>query len=129
MTTTKIGARTVPVLPGATVAHFSSGQRGPKERGIYLFWTAIFSVGRAKRSGVSGRALAGLSAGERFRRIKKEMRSAASKEDRAAYSRMWRDLQRVVEVRPSKPAEVARWLSTHPEDATFLKRLEFIGPT
>lgn len=127
MTTTKIGARRVPVAPGATVAHFSSGRLGRKEAGVYLFWTAIFCVGRgSNRSGVFGRAKAGLAPGERFRRMEKEMRTASSKEDRAAYRRMWRKLQRVVEVRPSKPNEVARWLSSHEEDAQFLKRLEFI---
>ena len=121
----RIGNNRVPVVDGKTVAVFSAGRMGKEEAGVYHFWTAI-CIKKKQMPTVFGRALSKLDAGERFRRIGVEQKTASTASDRKAYSRMWQTLIGVVCVRPSTVKEVTKWLDGHEEDATHLKSLKFI---
>ena len=125
---TKVGRHQVPVrdMNYPTLWHFSSGEHGRKEAGIYAFWTAVLGTGK-KAKGLCGRALATEPAGERFDRIRREMRTARSKADRAAYARQWRVLiargRAIRYLRPSTAEEVRKWMKGHEKDARFAKPL------
>ena len=82
--TTRVGRYEVEVrrMNYPTLWHFSSGEHGRKEAGIYAFWTAVLA--RKARRKISGRALATLPPGDRFDRMRREMRGARAA-DRAAY--------------------------------------------
>lgn len=121
----QIGNKKVPVMDGGTMAVFSAGRAGPQEKGTYRFWTAVCIVGKKEQT-VFGRALVKLDAGERFRRIGLETKSAATAADRRAYTKFWTYLQGVVYVRPATVIEVASWLYGHGEDAIHLKSLRFL---
>lgn len=103
-----------------TVAYFTAGYRGKRERGEYYFWTA-----ESKHGSTSGRALTHLPKEERFERLKGELPRTKRGEVRAAYRRHWKIIHSIKRIRASTPYEVARWLASHKEDAVFLKRLEF----
>ena len=121
----KIGKATVPVIEGRTEAYFSAGAWGKGESGTYLFWAAVYLKEDGTTGAVRGRAYEHLDAGERFRRIEKEMKSSKTKEDRAAYRDCWKKLQTVICVRPATPFEVADWLVRHQSDAPYLTSLKF----
>lgn len=111
---TRIGEFDVPVIDGAaSLVRFEDGD--------FAFWTAVFKKKVGKRWRVWGRARVGLSAGDRFDRMKRECRAAhIPKEDRPEYRRMWEMLGRganVKCVRPSTDREVKRWIDKHPEQA------------
>ncbi len=109
-----------------TLWHFSSGEHGPKEAGIYAFWTAVLGTGK-KAKGLCGRALVTEPPGDRFDRIRREMRTARAKADRVAYARQWRELiergRAIRYLRPSTPEEVRKWMKGHEKDARFAKPL------
>jgi hypothetical protein len=124
---TKVGRLQVPVRRAShpTLWYFASGEHGRKEAGVYAFWTAVIS--RRKPKGLIGRALAAEPPGDRFDRIRREMRTARSKADRAAYARHWRELlargKAIRYVRPSTEREVRKWMKGHEKDARHAKRI------
>ena len=125
MKNVRIGKKSVPVIDGKTIAKFSAGREGKKEAGIYHFWTA-HCIKKRLTPVVFGRALSKLDAGERFRRIGLERKSAKTAADRKAYAKHWNMLEGVVYVRPATVMEVTRWLITHEEDAIYLKSLRIV---
>src|SRR5258706_13429929 len=96
--TVKIGKRVVSLVEGRSVAVFKSGRKGVKEKGTYYFWTAVCLVKKDIR-GITGRAISNLDAGERFRRMEKESKTAGSADDKKAYRKLWKMLQGVLYVR------------------------------
>lgn len=110
--TTRIGRFDVPLRMGKwqMVIAFKNG--------YFAFWTAVFKKPVAGRKKIWGRAQVGLSAGDRFDRMKRECRAGwIPAEDRPEYKRMWEAMGRganVKFVRPSTRAELKRWLDTHP---------------
>ena len=122
----RIGSYVVPVRgKWATLVTFWAGEHGRKDCGEYAFWTARLkhpvvrtTGGRSRR--VIGRALVGHSAGDRFDRMSREMRTAKSKEAREANRELWERIlrkgQNVAYVRPSTLAEVRRWADSHESD-------------
>ena len=125
MKNVKVGKRVIPVMEGRTVAVFSAGRAGPSEKGIYHFWTAV-CIDKKRTKEICGRNLIKLDAGERFRRIGKETKSASTAAVRRAYKKSWTVLQGIVYVRPTTVMEASRWLATHEEDAIYLKSLKFL---
>lgn len=125
MKTVTIGSKKVPLVEGKTVAYFSSGEHGEREAGEYCFWAAVCIVGK-KATPIFGRALSNLDAGERFRRIGKETKSAPTAADRKVYSKHWKMLKTVVYVRPATVIEVSKWLVGHEADAEFLKSVRYL---
>jgi hypothetical protein len=125
MAMTRVGAVQVPVVraKGVTLVRFRAGEHGAREAGDYLFWTAVLKKRKGSKSRILGRAYAYLAPGDRFDRIKREMRRAKSSADRAAYRRLWLELlsrgENIKHVRPSTLAEVRRWMRTHAADARF----------
>ena len=124
--TTRVGRYEVAVrrINYPTLWHFSSGEHGRKEAGIYAFWTAVLA--RKTRRRIWGRALVTLPPGDRFDRIRREMREGRAA-DRAAYRRMWRELMQggraIRYIRPASEREVHRWMKTHDRDARFARRV------
>lgn len=107
----------MPVLKGpATIVQFKDGH--------YAFWTAVFKKRVGKRWRVWGRAKVGLSAGDRFDRMKRECREAyIPKDDRPAYKSMWENMGRganVKYVRPTTEKELKRWMDEHPDQRSQL---------
>ena len=126
MKSVKIGKRTVPVMNGKTVARFGGGARGIQDKGIYQFWTAICLNSRTHYHLEFGRAFTKFDAGERFRRMEKERKTALSSDARKDYRNAWKHLKNVIYVRPSDSSEVATWLKSHDEDARYLKLVRFL---
>jgi hypothetical protein len=124
--TTRVGGYEIEVrrMNYPTLWHFSSGEHGRKEAGIYAFWTAVLA--RKGRRKVSGRALVTQPPGDRFDRIRREMREARAA-DRPAYRRIWLELMKrgraIRYIRPASEREVSRWMKTHGRDARFAKRI------
>lgn len=121
LTTTRVGRYTVKVRNPhhASIVRFSSGVHGKKERGDFLFWTAV----RKDKRWTVGRAHWSLPAGDRFDRMKREMQNARTAEDRIAYARMWKEMgggKNIAYIRPATAAEVNRWIATHESDAKFI---------
>ncbi|HYG56212.1 MAG TPA: hypothetical protein VD965_13030 [Burkholderiales bacterium] len=114
--TTRVGTYEIEVRQSnyPTLWHFSSGERGRKEAGIYAFWTAVLKP-RAPRPKVSGRALVTLPPGDRFDRIRREARA------------IWLELlergRAIRYIRPATEREVQRWLASHAGDARFARRI------
>lgn len=132
--TARVGRVVVP-LTGArhpTFALFASGAKGGRERGLFLFWTAVLKRAMYPyRRTVTVRARAVLPPGERFERMGREQRTDRSRIARRAYADLWaRVLQRgagIVKIRPATRREAALWLRTHPRDAEHLVAL-WVGP-
>lgn len=121
--TVKIGRRIVPLVKGKSIGIFEGGRKGIQEKGTYCFWTAV-CLSKDKTRGITGRAASNLDAGERFRRMEKESKTAATASDRKAYKKLWKILQLVLYVRPANVSEVINWLNGHTEDAEYLRRLK-----
>lgn len=125
---TKVGAFEVTVRRAnfPALRHFSGGAHGRKEAGIFAFWTVVLK--RKGKNRVWGRALATLPAGDRFDRMRREMRSDKSKEAREVYGRIWKKLLRegraIRYIRPSTENEISRWMRGHQSDAKYAKRLK-----
>jgi hypothetical protein len=118
----------------ASIVTFWSGEHGKKEQGDYAFWTAVLAepvtfeipadVGKPRRTTtmrrITGRAQVGYPAGDRFDRMKREMRTANSLSVRRAYRQMWvRAVAKGKNIRFIRPAtwpEIARWLKVHDKD-------------
>ena len=122
----KIGKRAVPLVRGRSVGVFSAGRKGEREKGTYYFWTAICLQNKETR-GITGRAMKNLEAGERFRRMFKEAKTAETSANRKAYKKLCKLLQIVLYVRPANVKEVTNWLTGHGDDAVHLKSLRFLG--
>jgi hypothetical protein len=132
---TKIGRNHVPVRGNwATLVPFAAGAHGKKEAGVFAFWTAV--IGPVKLDGktrkrIFGRAKVGLSAGDRFDRMRFEMKSARDADDRRIYRRFWYLLLRkganVRYVRPSTLKEVRAWMKSHQADARHAARRISLG--
>jgi len=132
--TTKVGKYTIPVRNAhhLTICSFGAGARGKKERGDYAFWTAVLSKrfvkGKGKESTsisqIFGRSHLLLSPGDRFDRMKREMRIARTKDDRAIYRMFWNDVLKkggnIKYIRPCTLQEMNRWLETHEKDSVSL---------
>jgi hypothetical protein len=109
--TTSIGRHAVPVRGVfQTVVRFRDGH--------YAFWTAVFKRRVESRWRIIGRAKVGLSAGDRFDRMKRERYAAwIPKEDRPEYAKLWNMMDggaNVRFVRPSTKHELKRWMRAHP---------------
>jgi hypothetical protein len=119
---THIGRHVVPVRNAkfVSIVSFAGGAHGKKERGHYLFWTAVLK-GRAKRRFITGRARVFLQAGDRFDRMKREMKNMKfSKETRDAYRGIWHSMNggaRVKYIRPASASAIAKWFASHGSDA------------
>lgn len=119
---TNVGRHEVPVrrVNDPTLWYFSSGEHGRKEAGVYAFWTAVLEKGK-----LCGRALVTLPPGERFDRVRIEMRTAHLASDREAYARYWNLRLRkgagIRFIRPASHREVKKWMDAHPKDARFAK--------
>jgi hypothetical protein len=120
----RIASSLVPVVDGVAAGTFASGEHGKREAGVYHFWTVI-CLERGAQAKVTGRALKFNDAGERFRRIGGEQKTARTAADRKAYRRLWKRLQCPLYVRPATAAEVGHWLMTHESDAVHLTALRF----
>ena len=126
--TTRVGSCEIPVrqMNYPTLWHFSSGEHGRKEAGIYAFWTAVLARKVRGKGKVSGRALVTQPPGDRFDRIRREMREARAA-DRPIYRRIWLELIKggrgIRYIRPASEHEVQRWMSTHERDARFASRI------
>ena len=144
LSVTRVGKISVPVVDAeyATIATFSKGDLGRFERGDYLFWTAVLKTKRPwkgyygkwswrKIQLVLGRARPVLSPGDRFDRMRIEMKTDPNKEDRAIYKKWWYEIldkgANIKFIRPSIKKEVQRWINGHLADAKFLKRLVIGG--
>jgi hypothetical protein len=129
--TTKIGKYSILVKSGkkASLAYFS-------DIGDCAFWTCVlrnlardyFNFNKEKRV-IIGRAKVGLSAGDRFDRMRYERKALyIPKEDRPIYEYMWKDMMEegynVDYIRPSTLTEVKRWFTTHQKE--FEKLMELI---
>ena len=123
--TVRIGKKIIPVVIGFTKAIFSAGRQGEMEKGAYNFWTAVY-LDRKNVKEIYGRARTKLDAGDRFRRMEKEMKlKTNSAAGRREYGRMWALLKNVVYVRPATWEEVCRWLLSHEDDAEYIKSITF----
>ncbi len=112
---TKVGEFWVPVLMPAKV-HVVVFKEG-----VFTFWTAMLKKPVGGKQKIWGRAVVGLTAGDRFDRMKIECRASyIPKEWHAEYKDWWNNkLKRganVAYIRPSTSKEIARWLKTHPDD-------------
>lgn len=110
--TTIVGEHVVPVSDkDQCIVRFKDG--------YYAFWTAVFKKKVGKRWRVWGRAKVGLSAGDRFDRMKRECRASyIPKEDRPEYKKMWEMMGRgsnIRFIRPSTKTELNKWMRLHPE--------------
>lgn len=110
------------MVKGKSVGVFKGGRKGAKEKGAYFFWTAV-CLSKDKTRSITARAISNLDAGERFRRMEKESKTASTANDRKAYKNLWKILQLVLYVRPANVGEVLNWLNTHMEDAEYLKSM------
>ena len=116
---TRVGKRRIAVRRAnyPTLWHFTSGEHGRKEAGIYAFWSAVLGARK-----LCGRALVTLPPGDRFDRIRGALRSGPAA-DRKAYAHHWNVLLRkgaaIRYIRPASPREVRRWMDAHPKDARF----------
>jgi hypothetical protein len=127
---TKVGKYSVEVRQAefGSFVSFSSGERGRHERGDYLFWTAVLKrkirFGRRKARKISGRAHYLLPPGDRFDRMRLELRTAKDKNARAAYKEMWLGIlqegRNIAYIRPSTAAEIMRWFKTHGSDVRYV---------
>lgn len=109
---------------------FASGQHGKKERGDYGFWAAVFKKAVGKKRKVWGRTLAHVDAGDRFRRIQKEIMVAPDKEDRKIYKNLWETMvggKNIAYIRPCTEREIKRWMATHLSDAKHVARISVGG--
>jgi hypothetical protein len=125
--TTRVGRCAVPIRGGRvpTLAHFTGGRRGPREHGIYAFWTALLTRRVDRQRSIIVRALSVLPPGERFERMRREARTARTAGERQAYRELWRRVlhagRNIKAIRPANRGEVSRWLETHPEDAACVR--------
>jgi hypothetical protein len=133
---TKIGRNTIPGRGNwATLVPFAAGAHGKKEAGVYAFWTAMLQqpvkLDGKTRKRIFGRAKIGLSAGDRFDRMRLEMKTDRSAEDRRIYRKFWYLLLRkganVRYVRPSTLKEVRAWMKSHQTDAKHAARRISLG--
>jgi len=141
---TTVGIYNVPVVNAeyATIATFRKGDLGKFERGDFLFWTAVFKkefswrgyqgTDRVRKMKlILGRARAVLSPGDRFDRMRLEMRTDPNKEDRRIYKEWWfrvfKEGDNIKFIRPSTKREVYRWMEGHKSDAKDLVRLVIGG--
>lgn len=119
--TTKIGKYTVPVKK-----HNQPSILVFKDN-IYAFWTCVYKKKVYGKKRVWGRAQIGLSAGDRFDRMKRERRTCKVKEDRAIYNHFWVDQMKygenVAYVRPSTWPEIKKWRDLHPDQWKFFLRI------
>jgi len=122
--TVKIGKRIVPLVKGKSIGIFDGGRKGKQEKGTYCFWTAV-CLSKDQTRGITGRSTLNFDAGERFRRMERESKTATTASDRKAYKKLWKILQLVLYVRPANVVEVINWLNGHMEDAEYLRRLKF----
>jgi len=107
-----------------TLWKFTGGAHGKKEAGVFAFWTTVIKKKGKKR--VWGRALYSLPPGDRFDRMRFELREAKSAAARSAYRRIWRAIKggkAISYIRPSSDAEVMAWMRSHKSDAKYAKRL------
>lgn len=92
----------------------------------YVFWTAVWKRPVNGKTKLYGRAVVGLSAGDRFDRMRLESRAAhIPKEDRPIYAMYWRAMQggaNVSHVRPSTTREINRWMRLHPVQMKFFRK-------
>ena len=129
--TTMVGRYKVPIKKYhyPTIIAFSSGDLGRQERGLYCFWTATFKRKYFGKDRIFGRALSVLSPGDRFDRMKREMRSDPDLKDRKVYEEMYVCmLQRgdnIKYIRPSTPKEVRLWMESHKSDARYATGLKW----
>ncbi len=140
LSVTRVGKISVPVVDAeyATIATFKSGDLGRFERGDYLFWTAVLKKpyhwqgydGKHKPRTMKlilGRARTFLPPGDRFDRMRIEMKTDPLKADREIYRKWWYKLLReganIKFIRPSTKREVGRWMKGHESDAKDLVRL------
>lgn len=98
--------------------------------GQYVFWTAIFANPVDGKRKIWGRARVGLSAGDRFDRMRYERYADdIPKADHRIYHNMWfEQLQQgrnIKYIRPSTLREVARWMNTHPKQRAQLVASDF----
>jgi len=141
---TMVGKVSVPVVNAeyATIMTFRAGDLGQFERGDFLFWTAVLwkkyrwkgyeGKWKPRTMGqILGRARAILPPGDRFDRMRIEMKTDPQKEARDIYGDWWHRLLRkgnnIKFIRPSTKSEVMRWLKGHKHDAKFVTRLLING--
>lgn len=116
-----------------TVVTFKAGEHGRREGGVFHFWTAVFSRPKRMRASLAGRRLKRRSIcrslavnppGERFFRNKRDSVVSVDVEDRIYLRELWFDVmeqgKNIAYIRPSTPAEVERWISTHEKDSRFI---------
>ena len=123
---TRVGKFKVPVRRHnfCTIVTMSGGEHGRRERGDFCFWTAVLAepvrMDGKLRKKIFGRAHVSLSAGDRFDRMKREMKKSRAKE---TYAFFWNNLLRggdnIKFIRPSTAGEVKMWLKTHEKDAKY----------
>lgn len=110
-----------------SVVSFSSGAHGKSCMGDYLFWTCLFERPVKKRYKTWGRARPVLPPGDRFDRMRIEMREAKDPEDRKIYRRIYEELMgsgaNIKYIRPSTYEEIRRWFLTHESDAKHAYRI------
>lgn len=125
--TTKVGKHTIEIrnFRFLSIVTFRKGAHGKEERGDFAFWTAKFKRVRHGKRRVICRAWVVRDAGERFRRICEEMRSAKEPEDRAVYGRLWAAMgggANIAYIRPSTVKEIKLWMCGHKADAVGVIR-------
>lgn len=130
-TTTIVGSYEITVRRAShpSVRFFISGAHGKKEAGLYAFWTVVLN--RKGKNRVWGRALTSLQPGDRFDRMRTEMRTAKSKKARDAYRRIWKEIIKggklIRYIRPSTEKEIKLWMDGHKSDAKFARRVKVLN--
>src|SRR5882757_4882545 len=91
MKTYRVRSRKIAVNGIRSVAHFTSGEHGKKEKGDYYFWTAY---GKDKFGDwkTTGRATIDLPPPDRFLRTKRESKTVKNVDDRRIYAALYRRL-------------------------------------
>ena len=111
-----------------SIVTFSRGAHGKEERGDFAFWTIVLKRGKRRR--IIARALCVRDAGERFRRIGIEARSAKDADDRFIYAGLWRAMgagKNIKFIRPATLHEIKRWMGSHKADAAGVVRASIGG--